>query len=85
MMFIYCTFDKVSESYSPIWTAKNDNVAKRNIKIASMRQNLPLSDIILVKLGSYNDDLGQIEGLEDVDPLKSVEISLIDDIELDKK
>lgn len=81
MIYVYCTFDKVSEEYSMPWFAKNDNVARRNLMIASRRENLPLDDIILVKLGMFNTDLGQLEGLEDVDPFRPEEVTIVQDKE----
>ena len=58
MLKIYCTFDVVSEEYSQPWFAKNDNVARRNLLIASQRQNLPLQDIQLYCIGNFNTDAG---------------------------
>lgn len=58
MIKIYCTYDEVSEEYSLPWFAKNDNVAKRNIQIASAREHLPLVDIKLLCLGSFDQEKG---------------------------
>lgn len=80
MIKIYCTFDKVSEEFSIPWFAKNDSVAKRNLKIASRREALPLSDIILYSIGTYDQDKGFID-----ETLQSVPISLDDDDKIDKE
>lgn len=70
-MKIYCTFDKVSEQYSQPWFAKNDNVAIRNLMIASRRENLPLEDIVLYSIGCYDSEKGFI-----FDNLKKEDVQL---------
>lgn len=77
MINVYCTFDKISEEYSIPWFAKNDNVAKRNLKIASQRENLPLEDVKLLRIGSYCQEDGTLFDTDNAGKvLSAVEVEL---------
>lgn len=78
MTNIYCTYDKVSEEFSQPWFAKNDNVAKRNLLIASRRENLPLEDINLFCIGIYDSDEGKLRDITNKDIFINREVLLFD-------
>lgn len=79
MIYVYCTFDKVSEEYSMPWFAKNDNVAKRNLLIASRRENLPLEDIQLLRIGCFCNDDGTLYDSDNAGKvLSSNEVIILD-------
>lgn len=65
MIKFYVTFDKIGESYSMPFPAKNDNVAKRNMLIASKRESLPLDDIQLFCVGLYDFDNGTFDSFSE--------------------
>lgn len=85
MIKLYCTFDNVSEEFSVPWTAKNDNVARRNLLIAAKRQNLPLNDIKLYCIGSYSIDNGKLFDTDNPEKvLSQVELVLPTDVSEEK-
>lgn len=59
-MIIYTIHDSVAEFFLPIFTAENDNVAKR-IFIASLGSNFPhRADYTLYRIGQFCPDEGNV-------------------------
>jgi len=68
-MFIYSVYDKKALSFSPLFIAENDDVAKR-IVFMSMASNTMLSsspsDFSLYRLGEFDSNNGNVSGISPV-------------------
>lgn len=69
-MNIYCTYDKVSQTYANPWFQPNDIAAMRALRMEVNRadpQNVlyhNAKDFNLMRIGDYNPETGQIKGWE---------------------
>lgn len=78
-MFIYSVFDKKAVSFGPLFTAENDEVAKRLVCVSLCKDTLLSSapaDFSLYCLGEYDSDNGSVSGISPVNLICEV-LSLI--------
>lgn len=66
-MNLYTIYDKVAKEAGPIFEAKNDGVALRQITDMVKNQAIKISEYHLVKLGTFDKETVEIK------PLKSTE------------
>lgn len=68
-MFLYSVFDKKAISFGPLFTAENDDVAKRSVA-GSIGSDTLLAfapgDFSLYCLGEYDTDTGSVSGFSPV-------------------
>ena len=83
-MSIYSVFDKKAVSFSPLFIAQNDEVAKRMVSVSllddTMLSHSP-SDFALYHLGEFDTNTGNVSGISPVNIVCEV-LSLI---EIDNK
>lgn len=68
-MFIYSLFDKKAICFSPLFTAENDDVAKRIVFTSIRTDNLLATnpgDFSLYCLGQYDSNTGNVSGVSPV-------------------
>jgi hypothetical protein len=54
--------DVTAEEYGPVFQAKNDAVAMRNVLRMVKENRLDLNDFLLYRFGSFDSDKGVLQG-----------------------